>query len=250
MIRPAGAARFSAQAPEGLLPARRYGDQALTRSDFTTPEEVNEVYRRRARFYDWSVNAYYLIGFRWWAYRRRAIAALGLQPGATVVEIGCGTGLNFRLLQGSIGLSGRLIGVDLSTDMLQQARQRVAVKGWSNVELVPARAADYNFPSGVDAVFSTFALSLEPRFDEVIANAAMALVAGGRFVLLDLRMPDNWLRSLAPLLVWLVRPFAVSLEVAKRQPWESLQRHFSQYSYQEGYLGLVYIAVGQQTKAR
>ena len=40
----------------------------MTRSDFTTPEEVNEVYRRRARFYDWSVNAYYLIGFRWWAY--------------------------------------------------------------------------------------------------------------------------------------------------------------------------------------
>jgi demethylmenaquinone methyltransferase/2-methoxy-6-polyprenyl-1,4-benzoquinol methylase len=126
----------------------------LTRSDFTTPEEVNEVYHRRARFYDWSVNAYYLIGFRWWAYRRSAIAALGLQPGATVVEMGCGTGLNFRLLQESIGLSGRLIGVDLSTDMLQQARQRVAAKGWSNVELVQARAADYNFPSGVDAVFS------------------------------------------------------------------------------------------------
>jgi len=79
----------------------------LTRSEFATPEEVNEAYRRRARFYDWSVNAYYLIGFRWWAYRRRAIAALGLQPGATIVEVGCGTGLNFRLVQESIGLSGR-----------------------------------------------------------------------------------------------------------------------------------------------
>jgi len=222
----------------------------LTRSDFTTPEEVNEVYRRRARFYDWSVNAYYLIGFRWWAYRRRAIAALGLQPGATIVEVGCGTGLNFRLVQESIGLSGRLIGVDLCTDMLKQARQRVAAKGWSNVELVQARAPDYDFPSSVDAVFSTFALSLEPRFDEVIAKAAMALVAGGRFVLLDLRMPDNWLRNLAPVLVWLVRPFAVSLEVAKRQPWKSLQRHFPQYNYQEGYLGIVYIAVGQQTRTR
>ncbi len=193
------------------------------------------------------MNAYYLIGFRWWAYRRRAVTALRLQPGATIVEIGCGTGLNFRLMRESIGPTGRLIGVDLCTDMLKQARQRVAAKGWSNVELVHARGADYDFPSGVDAVFSTFALSSEPRFDEVIAKAAMALVAGGRFVLLDLRMPDNWLRNLAPVLVcWLVRPFAVSLEVAKRQPWKSLQRHFPQYSYQEGYLGLVYIAVGQQ----
>ena len=250
IIRPFGDSTFSARAPEGLLLARRYGDQALTRSDFTTPEEVNEVYGRRARFFDWTVNAYYLIGFRWWVYRRRAIAALELQPGATIVEIGCGTRLNFRLLQESIGLSGRLIGVDLSTDMLEQARQRVAAKGWSNVELVQARAADYDFPSSVDAVLSTFALSLEPRFDEVIAKAAMTLVGGGRFVLLDLRMPNNWLRNLAPALVWLVRPFAVSLEVAKRQPWKSLRRHFPQYNYREGYLGMVYIAVGQQTKTR
>ena len=173
-----------------------------------------------------------------------------MQPGATIVEVGCGTGLNFRLVQESIGLSGRLIGVDLCADMLKQARQRVAAKGWSNVELVQARAADYDFPSSVNAVFSTFALSLEPRFDEVIAKAAMALVAGGCFVLLDLRMPNNWLRNLAPMLVWLVRPFAVSLEVAKRQPWKSLRRHFPQYNYREGYLGMVYIAVGQQTKTR
>jgi len=247
MIQPSGTARFSL-GTGGFLPARCYGAQALTRSDFTTPEEVNEVYRRRARFYDWSVNAYYLIGFRWWAYRRRAIAALGLQPGATIVEIGCGTGLNFRLLRESIGPSGRLIGVDLSTDILEQARQRIAANGWSNIELVHARGAEYDFPSSVDAVFSTFALSLEPRFDEVIAKAAMALMAGGRFVLLDLRMPDNWLHNLAPVLVWLVRPFAVSLEVAKRQPWKSLQRYFPQYSYQEGYLGLVYIAIGQMNR--
>ena len=59
-------------------------------------------------------------------------------------------------------------------------------------------------------------------------------------------MPNNWLRHLAPALIWLVRPFAVSLAVAKRQPWESLRRHFPKYSYEAGYLGIVYIAIGQQ----
>src|SRR5205823_4096448 len=106
--------------------------------------EVNEVYRRRARFYDWSVNTYYLIGFRWWAYRRRAIAALQLGRGATVVEIGCGTGLNFGLVQQRIGPTGRLFGVDLCADMLERARQRVAAKGRDNVELIRARATDYD----------------------------------------------------------------------------------------------------------
>ena len=146
------------------------------------------------------------------------------------MEIGCGTGLNFGLVQQRIGPTGRLFGVDLCADMLERARQRVAAKGWDNVE---------------EAAFSTFALSLEPRFDEVIAKAAATLAPGGRFVLLDLRMPDNWLRHLAPVLIWLVRPFAVSLEVAKRQPWKSLQHRFPQYSYQKGYLGIVYLAIGQ-----
>jgi hypothetical protein len=77
-----------------------------------------------------------------------------------------------------------------------------------------------------------------------VRGAAAMLAPGGRFVLLDLRMPDNRLRHLAPALVWLVRPFAVSLEVAKRQPWESLRRHFAQYRYQASYLGIVYIPLG------
>jgi demethylmenaquinone methyltransferase/2-methoxy-6-polyprenyl-1,4-benzoquinol methylase len=68
-------------------------------------------------------------------------------------------------------------------------------------------------------------------------------------VLLDLRMPESWLRHLGPVLILLVRPFAVSLEVAGRQPWKSLQRHSSQYSYWEGYFGVVYIAVGQQAES-
>ena len=218
----------------------------MTFRKFTTQEEVNEVYRRRARFYDWSANAYYLIGFREWAYRRRAVEALQLRPAATVVEIGCGTGLNFSLLEQRIGSTGRLIGVDPSPEMLDQARRRVAASGWNNVDLVQARAADFDFPAGVDGVFSAFALTLEPLFDEVITKAAAAISPGRRFVLLDLRMPENWLRRLGPVLILLVRPFAVSLEVAKRPPWKSLQRHFSQYNYWEGYFGVVYIATGQR----
>ena len=75
--------------------------------DFTTREEVLGVYRKRARRYDLTANAYYLLGFREWAYRKRAIEALGLERGDTVVEIGCGTGLNFGLIEQRIGPQGR-----------------------------------------------------------------------------------------------------------------------------------------------
>jgi hypothetical protein len=64
-------------------------------------------------------------------------------------------------------------------------------------------------------------------------------------VILDLKLPSNWLRHLAPVLIVLVRPFAVSAEVAKRRPWESLHRHLKHVTMQELYFGVAYIAVGE-----
>ncbi len=77
-----------------------------------TRSELKDLYRRRAKRYDFTANLYYLVGFREWSYRKKAVAALRLRPGDTVVEIGCGTGLNFGLLQTAVGPSGRIIGVE------------------------------------------------------------------------------------------------------------------------------------------
>lgn len=217
--------------------------------DFTTRKEVAEIYRKRARLYDISANLYYLIGFREQHYRRRAVARLDLRPGDTVMEIGCGTGLNFHLIESCIGAGGHLVGVDLSPEMLARARSRVHRRGWRNVELVAASAAEYEFPPRVDGILSTFALTLEPDYDAVVARGARSLAPGRRWVVADLRIPRNRLRHLAPLLVWLVRPFAVSLKVAERRPWDSLTRHLTGTTYEETYLGVVYIASGRAPDA-
>ncbi len=111
-----------------------------------TREDVINIYRKRAKRYNITANLYYFIGLREWAYRKKAIDALNLQRGDTVVEIGCGTGLNFSLLQQAIGHDGKIIGVDLTDAMLAQARKRVEKKGWTNVELVLSDAASYKFP--------------------------------------------------------------------------------------------------------
>mgnify|MGYP003668417488 CR=1 FL=1 len=213
-------------------------------AEFTRREEVRDVYRRRAAHYDLTANLYYLIGFREWAYRRRAVDAMELRSGDVVVELGCGTGLNFQLLQERIGPEGRIIGVDLTPEMLAQARRRADTEGWKNVELIESSAADYRFPERVDGVISTFALTLEPRYAEVIQRAARALQPDRRFVLADLRLPDNWLRRLAPLLMFLVRPFAVSMKVAERRPWEVMRKELTDYRYEPGYFGFVYVASG------
>jgi ubiquinone/menaquinone biosynthesis C-methylase UbiE len=214
--------------------------------DFTTQEEVRAVYRLRARNYDLTANLYYLLGFREQFFRRMAVEALQLKPGDTVVEIGCGTGLNFRLLQEKIGRSGRIIGVDLTDAMLAQARKRVAANGWTNVEFVESAAAAYRFPPDLDGILSTFALTLDADYDKVIANGAKALKPGRRWVILDFKLPSNWIRHLTPLLITLLRPFAVSEALASRHPWESIGRYLKNTSIKELFFGTAYLAVGER----
>jgi len=210
-------------------------------------ERVRRVYRRRARRYDLSSRAYWLIGYRLNRYRRDGVAALRLAPGDTVVEIGCGTGHNFALLEEAVGPGGRIIGVDLTGAMLDEARQRVERSGWENVELVRSDAAAYRFPGRVDGVLSTFALTLVPEFDRVIEHAAGALAPGKRMVVVDFKAPASWPRWLLRAIVPALRPFAVRLELAERHPWESLHRHFGNLTMEERYLGTTYVAASEAT---
>ena len=62
-----------------------------------------------------------MIGFRLYHYRKLTIEFLDLKRGDTVVELGCGTGLNFPLLQQRIGDEGKIIGVDITDKMLENA---------------------------------------------------------------------------------------------------------------------------------
>ncbi len=208
--------------------------------------EIVEVYRRRAARYDFTANLYYLIGFRLEACRRAAVAQLALQPGDSVVEVGCGTGLNFRLLQRLVGPTGRIIGVDLTDAMLAQARRRIEREGWRNVELVACDAARFEFPSQVGGILSTFALMLVAEYESVIERGARALARGRRWVVADLKIPEwSGARLCARALVPFCRPFAVTLDVAERRPWESIARHMDNATVSPRYFGFAYVASGQ-----
>src|SRR5207237_9340172 len=113
--------------------------------------------------------------------------------------------------------------VELTAARLAQARQRIETNGWSNVRLVQADAAEFEFPGEVDAIGSTYALSQVPECAEVIAHGAAALSPGGRWVVLDLKLPEKAPRRLAKLGVAAVRPFASIEEWIARRPWEAIR---------------------------
>jgi demethylmenaquinone methyltransferase/2-methoxy-6-polyprenyl-1,4-benzoquinol methylase len=215
-----------------------------------TRERLIEVYRKKAKHYDVTSRLYPAPGYPQRGQRRRAVEALDLRPGDTVVDIACGTGLNFPLLEEAIGTDGRIVGVDLTDAMLAQARRRIETSGWGNVSLVQADAAEFEFPAEVEAIVSTYALSQVPECGEVIAHGAAALPSGGRWVVLDLKVPDKAPRRLAQLGVAAVRPFASIEEWIARRPWEAIRAamedELADVTWTELCFGTAFLAAGSR----
>jgi ubiquinone/menaquinone biosynthesis C-methylase UbiE len=213
-------------------------------------EHLIETYRKKAKHYDITSRLYPAPGYPQRGQRLRAVQALGLRAGDTVVDMACGTGLNFSLLEKAIGPAGRIVGVDLTDAMLAQAQDRIETNGWSNVSLVQADAAGFDFPTEVDAILSTYALSQVPECAAVIAHGAAALSAGGRWVVLDLKVPDRapgWLTQLGTATV---RPFAWIDEWVMRRPWEAIRtamrEELADPSWTELFFGTAFLAAGSK----
>ncbi len=207
-------------------------------------QEIQAMYQSGAKHYDYYVQLYRILGFRLKAYRSRAVTLLHLQRGDCVVDLGCGTGLNFALIVEQIGSEGRLIGVDLTPKMLECAREKIERSGWKNVELIQSDIAAYDFPEGVNGVLSTCVFGYVAEYDRVIKAASNALVPGGRLVILDGKQPERLPSWWFKLVLWLGRPFGATLDYFERHTWESLERYFQETAFEEMYGGMIYISSG------
>lgn len=213
----------------------------------TTQERLIETYRKKAKRYDLTSRLYPAPGYPQRAQRLRAVHALGLRPGGTVVDLACGTGLNFPLLEKVVGPGGRIVGVDLTDAMLARAQERIEGNGWANVSLVQSDAAEFDFPEA-DAIVSTYALTQVPDCGRVIAHGAAALRDGGRFAVLDLKIPDRtpgWLSRFGTAAV----PTSASLEEwVMRRPWETIRvamrEGLADTSWTELCFGTAFLAAG------
>ena len=216
-----------------------------------TRERLIETYRKKARHYDITSRLYPVPGYPQRAQRLRAVQALGLRPGDSVVDIACGTGLNFSPIEHAIGPDGRIVGVDLTDAMLAEAEQRIDTNAWSNISLVQADAAAFDFPTEVGAILSTYALSQVPECAEVIAHGAAALSDHGCWVVLDLKVPPSTPRVLMRLGTAIVRPFASIDEWIGCRPWETIcaamQEELADSSWAELFFGTAFLAAGSRS---
>jgi len=200
------------------------------------PRRAVEQYRRHADGYDASAR-------RTMRLRRRAIDWLELAPGDRVLDVACGTGLSLDLLARAVGDGGQVVGVELSPEMLQQARARLAQVRWPQVRLVEASMEQAALEGLFDAVLFNYTHDVlqSPR---ALANIFTHVKPGARVVASGVKHPPAWLYPLRVLRLWKARPYLTTFRGLDR-PWAPLEAYLEGMEVRPVMFGTNYLARGR-----
>ncbi len=207
--------------------------------DEATRQRSLAKYRQRAAAYDSTCGPT-------WGIRERCIAALRLQPGQSVLDVACGTGLSLPLLRqavgGADGRRGRVFGFDHSGDMLVQARARAATAGWDNVTLFETAAQALALPQAVDALLFHYTHDIL-RSPSALRQVLACARPGARVAIAGIKYFPAWLAPLNAWVYWKNHAYN-GAPGELRSPWDRIAPQLADWQFQTTQWGMGYIATG------
>ncbi|MCJ7604566.1 MAG: arsenite methyltransferase, partial [Dehalococcoidales bacterium] len=130
------------------------------------------------------------------------IALASLKEGETVIDLGSGAGFDAFLAAGRVGATGRVIGVDMTPEMIARARENAEKNDYNNVEFRLGEIENLPVADGsVDIIISNCVINLAPDKKRVFSEAFRVLKPGGRIMVSDIvlknKLPETILDSIA-----------------------------------------------------
>src|SRR5512138_1166213 len=130
------------------------------------------------------------------------ITLASLQPGQTVLDLGSGAGLDCFFAAKKVGETGHVIGVDMTSEMIERARSSAERLNIRNVEFRQGYLEELPVESNsVDVIISNCVINLAPDKSRVFAEAFRVLRPGGKFAVSDIvtdgPLPDSIKKSLS-----------------------------------------------------
>lgn len=167
-------------------------------------KKIEEIYAGNvAKRYDFSMPPFFAM------WKKKAFNDSSLKSGDKVLVFCCGTGLDFPHIQRKIGKNGRIVGVDFSSEMLKQAKEKIEKNKWNNVELIEADITKFNgeFGGKFDAGVCTLGMSIIPDYKSAYRNLTSYVKSGGEIIIGDEQLASGWLAYLNPFTLLLAKKF-------------------------------------------
>ena len=202
-----------------------------------SPDAV-ALYERSASDYDRATRRYL-------PFRMSAIERLRLRPGDRVIDVACGTGINFPYLAYHVGPRGEIVGVDSSPDMIRQAAERASRERKTKVTLIEAKVEEAELGDAADAAL--FSLTHDVlQSPEAVHNVVSHLKPGGRVAAFGAKWAPRWRLPVNGYVWWKSRRYVTNFS-GLDAPWRLLEEAVEELEIEETGFGGAYIAWGRKT---